>query len=99
MGCYNNKQCCDMDRNWIYRFTRGITWDPGSLANGVRETSDAVTETGTALGDSVLVSAPYDLPGITCNGYISAANTVRVRIHNETAELLTLLMEFGKLKY
>ena len=61
-----------------------FTWNPGNLVDGAGETSAAVTVTGAALGDSVLVGAPYDLQGILCTGYVSAPNTVRVRLQNET---------------
>lgn len=61
-----------------------FVWDPGSLADGAGETSSAVTLNGSALGDSVLVGAPYDLQGVVCTGYVSALNTVRVRLQNET---------------
>lgn len=65
-------------------------WNPGSLADGVGETSAAITVTGAALGDYVLVSAPYDLQGITCNGYVSATDTVKIRLQNETTSVIDL---------
>lgn len=66
------------------------TWDPGSLADGAGETSSAITATGAALGDFVLVSAPYDLQGITATGYVSAANAVKIRLQNETGGTIDL---------
>lgn len=66
------------------------TWNPGSLDDGAGETSSGITATGAALGDFVLVSAPYDLQGITCNGYVSAADTVKIRLQNETAGTIDL---------
>lgn len=66
------------------------TWDPGSLADGVGETSAGITVTGAAFGDAVEVGAPYDLQGITCNGYVSAANTVKIRLQNETVSTIDL---------
>jgi hypothetical protein len=74
------------------------TWDPGSLADGAGETSAAITVTGAALGDFVLVSAPYDLQGITCNGYVSAANTVKIRLQNETGGVIDLASGTWKVK-
>jgi len=62
-----------------------LTWDPGLIAVGAGETSNAITVTGAALGDYVIVSAPYDLQSLTCSAYVSAANTVRIRLHNGTA--------------
>jgi hypothetical protein len=69
------------DNSWNFATA---TWDPGNLVDGAGETSAAVTLTGAAFGDHVSVSAPYDLQGITCNAYVSAANTVRARLQNET---------------
>jgi hypothetical protein len=70
--------------------TGSASWDPGSLADGAGETSPAITVTGAALGDYVLVAAPYDLQGITCNAYVSAANTVKIRLQNETGGVIDL---------
>lgn len=67
-----------------------VVWDPASLIDGAGETSPAITATGAALGDFVLASAPYDLQGITATAYVSAANTVRVRLQNETAGTIDL---------
>lgn len=66
------------------------TWNPGSLVDGAGETSSAITVSGAVLGDFVLVSAPYDLQGITCNGYVSAANAVTIRLQNESGGTLDL---------
>ena len=70
--------------------TNTFTWDPGSLSDGAGETSSAVTVSGAALGDMVIASAPYDLQGITCTAYVSATNTVRVRLQNETGGTIDL---------
>ncbi len=74
------------------------TWNPGSLNDGVGETSSGITVTGAALGDFVLVSAPYDLQGITCNGYVSATNTVTIRLQNETGGTIDLASGTWKVK-
>lgn len=66
------------------------TWDPGNLVDGAGETSASITATGAALGDFVLVSAPYDLQGVTCNGYVDATNSVKVRLQNETTGAVDL---------
>ena len=71
-------------------YTGSITWDPASLADGAGETSTAITTTGAALGDFVLVSAPYDMQGILATGYVSATNTVKIRIQNETVGTINL---------
>ncbi len=67
-----------------------FTWNPGNLVDGAGETSAAVTVTGAVFGDYVMVAAPYDLQGITCNGYVSAADAVKVRLQNETTGALDL---------
>jgi len=66
------------------------TWNPGDLVDGAGETSAGITATGAALGDFVLASAPYDLQGITCNAYVSAADTVTIRLQNETGGAINL---------
>lgn len=66
------------------------TYDPGNLVDGAGETSAGITVTGAALGDTVLVYAPYDLQGLTVTGYVSAANTVKIRVQNESAATVDL---------
>lgn len=59
------------------------THDFGSLADGAGETT-TVTVTGAALGDFAEASLSVDLQGMTMTAYVSAANTVSVRVQNET---------------
>jgi len=59
------------------------TVDPASLADGAGATT-AVTVTGAALGDFVLVAAPYDLVDMTVSAYVQAANAVEIRVQNES---------------
>ena len=59
------------------------TVDPASLADGAGATT-AVTVTGAALGDFVLVAAPYDLVDFTVTAYVQAANAVEIRVQNES---------------
>lgn len=66
------------------------TYDPGNLVDGAGETSAGITVTGAALGDTVLVYPPYDLQGITVTGYISAANTIKIRVQNESGSTVDL---------
>jgi hypothetical protein len=64
--------------------------NPGSLADGVGETDD-VTVPGVALGDMVIgASLGVDLVGITVTGYVSAADTVKFRIQNESGSTVDL---------
>ena len=67
-----------------------FTWNPGTLTNGSGATSSAVTVTGAALGDFARVAAPYDLQGVLATAYVSAANTVVVRVQNATGGSVTL---------
>lgn len=59
------------------------TLDPASLADAAGTTS-SVTVTGAKLGDFVLAAAGVDLAGITVTAYVSAANTVKIRVQNES---------------
>ena len=66
------------------------TLDAGSLADGAGETDD-VTVPGVALGDMVIgASLGVDLVGLTVTGYVSAANTVKFRIQNESEATVNL---------
>lgn len=66
------------------------TIDPASLTTGSGATSSAITVTGAEFGDYVLVAAPYDLQGVRCFGYVSAADTVKVRFENNTGSTIDL---------
>lgn len=61
------------------------TVDPADLADGVGETIAAVSVSGAALGDYVVVAAPYDLQDLIVTAYVQAANVVEIRIQNENA--------------
>lgn len=66
------------------------TIDPASLADGAGATS-TITVTGVVLGKfAVDVIAPYDLQGLIVTGYVSAANTVAIRIQNESGGTVDL---------
>ena len=71
---------------WVVK----ATLDAGSLVNGAGETDD-VTVAGVALGDMVIgASLSVDLVGLTVTGYVSAANTVKFRIQNESEATVNL---------
>ena len=72
------------------RIEGSLVWDPGNLVDGAGETSSGITVAGAALGDYVDVSAPYDLQGILAHAYVSATNTVKIRIQNETGGAIDL---------
>lgn len=59
------------------------TYDAANLADGAGETT-TVTATGAAVGDFVLVGHSIALAGMTVTGWVSAANTVSVRVQNES---------------
>lgn len=65
------------------------TYDPPSLVDGTGTTT-TVTVTGAALGDFALASFSLDLQGISVTAYVSAANTVSVRLQNESGGTLDL---------
>lgn len=71
-------------------FAGSATWDPGNLADGAGETSSGITVTGAALGDYCMVSAPYDLQDMTATCYVQAANTVEIRLQNESGGTIDL---------
>jgi hypothetical protein len=70
--------------------TAQATWDPANMANATGVTSPNVTVTGAAFGDAVDVRPPYTLQGVIAFGYVSAADTVVVRLHNGTGAAVNL---------
>jgi hypothetical protein len=71
---------------WVVK----ATLDAGSLVDGAGETDD-ITIPGVALGDMVIgASLGVDLVGLTVTGYVSAANTVKFRIQNESGSTADL---------
>jgi len=67
-----------------------LVWNPGNLADGAGETSSGITVTGAAFGDYVMAAAPYDLQGITATAYVSASDTVKIRLQNESGGAIDL---------
>ena len=77
------------DLSWLPPVT--FTWDPGSLDDGVGETSSAIAVPGAVLGSTIVnCVAPYDLQGITCNAWVDAANSCKARLRNETTGTINL---------
>lgn len=60
------------------------TIDPANLADGAGATFAAITVTGAAVGDAVIVYPPYDMEDTLYVGYVQAANTVEIRHQNES---------------
>lgn len=71
----------------VFNATASVS--PPSLATNTQATA-TVTLNGVALGDYVVVSAPYDLQGIALTAYVSAANTVTLLFRNGTAGTIAL---------
>lgn len=69
---------------------RTFTYNPGSLVDGAGETYLVTGVVGATLGDFVLVSAPYDLVGITVTGYVQANSVVAIRVQNESTATVDL---------
>lgn len=65
-------------------------YDAASLADGVGATTTGATVTGAALGDLVIGSCGVDLQGITMNSYVSATDTVKTRLQNESGGTIDL---------
>lgn len=65
------------------------TWDAGSLVDGAGESKD-VTVTGAALGDFAIASLGVDTVDMVVSASVTAANTVTVRIQNESGSTVDL---------
>lgn len=63
------------------------TLDFPSIAAGGQQELD-VTVTGTAFGDGIALSPPALNAGLSVSAYVSATNTVRVRLVNNTASAI-----------
>lgn len=82
------------DLNAIKTILGGIlrasaTHNEGSLADGVGNAT-AFTVTGAALGDFAMASFEVDLVGVTVTAYVNAANSVVVRVQNESGGAVDL---------
>ena len=66
-----------------------VAWNPGEIADGDEEVQ-AVTVTGAALGDFVLVSFSLDVIDLAITGAVTAANTVTAQLNNNTGGALDL---------
>lgn len=73
--------------DFVLRGTR--SWDPGSIADGAAE-STTVTVAGADLGDLAIVGYDNDIQGLIATAFVSAANTVTIRLQNETGAPIDL---------
>lgn len=67
-----------------------LTWAPGSLVSVSGVSSSVIAVLDAAFGDFVQVAAPYDLQGVLATGYVSAAGSVVIRLHNQTGATVSL---------
>lgn len=65
-----------------------VSVNPTAPADGAGETLTA-TVPGAALGDLALFAPPYSLEGRLAYAWVSAADTVSVRLQNETGGAVT----------
>lgn len=72
------------------KFLQGsATIDVGSLVDGAGSSHD-ITVTGAVVGDYVVVSADVEFQEMVVTGYVRAANTVEVRVQNESTATVDL---------
>ena len=83
------------DINGIYNYN--VTYNPASLVDGAGETTD-FTAIGARVSDFVLISAPYNLQGITATGYVSGSGTATIRLQNESGGTINLASGSWKIK-
>lgn len=77
------------DASKIGMFMGAAVYDTASLADAAGATT-TITVRGATLGDYALGSFGLDLQGITATWYVSATDTVSVRIQNETGGTIDL---------
>jgi hypothetical protein len=70
--------------------TGSVVYNPGSLVDASGESVATIAVAGAEFGDYVMIAAPYDLGGVVATGYVSAPNTVTIRLQNETGGTLDL---------
>jgi parallel beta-helix repeat protein len=74
----------DFLQNMITTAPGSLVWNPGSIASGSGETSPTISIIYSDFGDPVIVAAPYDLQGMTATAYVDSANSIRIRVDNNT---------------
>ncbi len=75
-----------------------VTWNPASLVDAAGETSPNITVLGAALGDAVEVYPPYSMQGFVFCGYVSATDTVVIRIQNESGSTVDLASDSWRVR-
>lgn len=74
------------------------TWDPGAVADSTAQALTTDTCTGAAVGDIVIPTFSLTLAGLTLSGYVSAADTVTIKLDGNTSGGSVNLAS-GTLKY
>lgn len=78
-------------RQVLYVGGAQAAWDPANMANGSGVTSPGLTVAGAdPATDVVDVIPPYSTQGVVVYGWVSAADTVQVRLHNSTGGAVNL---------
>jgi len=73
-------------------------FDPPSIADGGSYLLSYIALPGAALGDQVIVSAPYDTQGLVVYGYVKEADMVYVALANNTGSAIDLGLGTWKVK-
>lgn len=71
--------------------TATAVWDSPNIANGTGITSPNLTVVGAVIGDVVDVSSPVNTAGLIIYGYVSAPNTISLRLQNNTGSAINLV--------
>ena len=69
--------------------TSSVAWTPGAITSGSQVTT-TVTVAGAILGMSAQAAFSADIQGLIMTAYVSAANTVKVVLTNETGSTVTI---------
>jgi hypothetical protein len=75
-----------------------LTWDPASLASGASVVSPSISISGAAVGDYVVVAAPYDLQGVMATASVTSSAIVKVTLVNLTGAAVDLASGSWKVK-
>lgn len=79
-------------------FNATTVYDPASVPDKGSILSSGITITGAVFGNYVQVAAPYDLQGLSATGYVSATNTVKILLLNNTGSAVDLASGTWKIR-
>lgn len=69
---------------WSELIREGVTFDPPSLATVTGAVSSGITIEGAELGDRVELFPPYSMQGVIAQGFVDAADTIKISLFNPT---------------